>query len=42
MPNIVTIIAITGAQQNAIAHPFAEAGWTVRGTSRASTLISAK
>lgn len=34
MLKTVTIIAITGAQQSAIATPFAQAGWTVRGTSR--------
>lgn len=34
MPKTVTIVAITGAQQNAIARRFSEAGWLVRGTSR--------
>lgn len=37
MSSTVTIIAITGAQQRAIAEPFAEAGWTVRGTSRSAS-----
>lgn len=34
MSRIVTILAITGAQQNAIAAQFAADGWAVRGTSR--------
>jgi NAD(P)H dehydrogenase (quinone) len=34
MPNTVVLLAITGAQQSAIAVRFTEAGWTVRGTSR--------
>lgn len=34
MSNTVTIVAIKGVQQTAIASRFAEAGWTVRGTSR--------
>ncbi len=34
MAQTVAILAITGAQQTAIAARFAEAGWNVRGTSR--------
>jgi uncharacterized protein YbjT (DUF2867 family) len=34
MSKTVAILAITGAQQSAIATRFAEAGWAVRGTSR--------
>lgn len=34
MNGIVTALAISGAQQTAIAARFAKAGWTVRGTSR--------
>lgn len=40
MSGTVTIIAITGAQQNAIATAFAEAGWAVRGTSRTASATS--
>jgi uncharacterized protein YbjT (DUF2867 family) len=34
MRQTVTILAVTGAQQSAIAARFADAGWQVRGTSR--------
>jgi len=41
MTRTATIIAITGAQQGAIARRFAAAGWTVRGTSRTSATAPA-
>jgi len=37
MPDTVAILAVTGAQQSAIAARFVQSGWTVRGTSRKAT-----